>query len=378
LFLKKINVILQEDNRPQVIICCIPKQIEDYCGISERTRGAKTAKPTQLEKRINEFKNVNQRFLGDFSVSILPKNIKRKAYDFRNSLKGKAMQIKLPVPIQLLRESTMDAIINYDCEGTNSRQDPASFSWNFSTALYYKANGKPWRLAKLRQDTCYIGISFFKDKNSLNNDMQTSMAQVFTNNGEGLVLRGEEVYTDELTKEAHLSESQAKQLIVNAIAQYVTKSKCAPVRVVIHKETLFSDVEKKGCSEAIGLVQKDFVTINKRKKFKFMRCGMYPVLRGTLIHLNFKEYLLYTSGYTPRIRTYPGHSVPQPLFITHIGDSQINDICKEIMGLTKLNWNTTSFSTAFPITLEFSKKVGKILSELDKSKEAQNHYRFYM
>jgi len=378
LFKKKTNSISQEDSCPHVIICCLPEWIEQYCGISENTRGAKKSKFTDIEKQIMRFKKENQKFLGDFGIDVSVKKEPQKAYDFRNSLKGKIMQIKRAVPIQILKESTMNAILNYDVNGINTSQDPATFSWNFGTALYYKANGKPWRLAKLRQDTCYIGISFYQDKNSLNKDMQTSMAQVFTHNGEGLVLRGEEVYVDEYTKEAHLSKDQIIKLVSNALEQYKTKSKRSPVRVVIHKETLFSKTENEGCKEAIGEISTDLVTINKRKSIKFLRNGCYPVLRGTAIHLNRHEHLLYTSGYTPRIRTYPGFSIPQPLFITHYGDSNIQDICKEILGLTKLNWNTTSFATSFPITLEFSRKVGRILSELPKGNIAQNHYKFYM
>lgn len=56
----------------------------------------------------------------------------------------------------------------------------------------------------------------------------------------------------------------------------------------------------------------------------------------------------------------------------------MSEICKEIMGLTKLNWNTTAFATRYPITLEFSHKVGKILSESPEDRILQNHYRFYM
>ena len=121
------------------------------------------------------------------------------------------MGIKNAIPSQLLRESTMDCILNYEKGKTSLRQEPASFAWNFSTGLFYKANGKPWRLAKLRQDTCYVGISFYQEKG--NRDMQTSMAQVFTSDGQGLVLRGTQVYVDEYSEEPHLTESQAYKLL---------------------------------------------------------------------------------------------------------------------------------------------------------------------
>ncbi len=382
LYFDKIETIY-EDNPPHVILCMVPYDVEEFCGISERTRGAKTVKSTPLEKEIQKLKEQNQRFLSDWGINEVEEKPKLKGFDFRNALKGMIMDLPSTIPIQLLKESTCDAILDYEKGKIRMRQDPASFAWNFSTALYYKANGKPWRLAKLRQDTCYVGISFYYDKLGFNRDIQTSMAQVFTNNGEGLVLRGTEVYIDENTNEFHLSQTQAEGLLKDAIDRYIKKAGRTPSRIVIHKSTLFSMAEDAGFRSAIETAnqnaKKDFVTISKRNYgIRFMRMGSYPVLRGTLISLSESEHILYTSGYTPRIRTYPGHSIPKPLLITHKGDSEIKEICKEILGLTKLNWNTTAFATYLPITLAFSKRVGEVLSERPKGKPLQNHYRYYM
>ncbi len=384
LYLSKISNLANDDNPPDVIICGIPKSIELHCGISKYTRGAKTPRPTKWERQIAEFKKTNQHFLSEWGIEITPKAEKPpKSYDFRNALKGKSMGLKLPLPIQLLRESTVDYLIAYtENDGEKKiraiRQDPASFAWNFSTALYYKANGKPWRLAKLRPDTCYVGISFYRDKLSFNQDIETSMAQIFTHDGNGLVLRGTEVYVDEYTKEPHLSEKQAENLLSDCIKKYTDRAGRQPSRVVIHKSTLFTSAETAGFVKAIGTAKRDFVTISTRKGLRFMRKGSYPILRGTMITLTDKMHLLFSSGYTPRVRTYPGHSVPQPLVITHEGDSEIKEIGAEILGLTKLNWNTTSFSTFLPITLAFSNRVGEVLSEVDDGSQLQNHYRYYM
>lgn len=84
----------------------------------------------------------------------------------------------------------------------------------------------------------------------------------------------------------------------------------------------------------------------------------------------------FTKGY--RLRTYPGSRIPDPLLITVTGDSELTEICREIMGLAKLNWNTTAFGTVMPITLGFAKRVGKILSELEQEQPAESDYRFYM
>lgn len=379
LLVKKFENIIIEDDRPSVILCAIPHDIEKYCGISEFTRGAKTPKPTILEKQVAEFKTKNQRFLDEWGLQLSTKKPKTvKGYDLRNALKGRIMAVPNTVPIQILRESTADEILEYDSRERHLKQDPASFAWNFSTALYYKAHGKPWRLAKLRQDTCYVGISFYKNKLDANQNMETAMAQVFTHNGEGLVLRGADVTIDSMKKEAHLSQKQAEDLMKEILQKYEKKAGRMPTRVVVHKSTLFSEEEKKGFQSAISNIPRDFITISLRHGYRFLRWGAYPVLRGTVITLSDQQHILYSAGYTPRIRTYPGHSIPQPLLITHIGDSQIEEIAREILGLTKLNWNTTSFSTRYPITLEFAGKVGRIMSELDKSQPVQDHYRFYM
>ena len=54
------------------------------------------------------------------------------------------------------------------------------------------------------------------------------------------------------------------------------------------------------------------------------------------------------------------------------------ELASEILGLTKLNWNTASFSTYLPITIKFANEVSKILSELPPEKVTKDHYRFFM
>jgi hypothetical protein len=204
------------------------------------------------------------------------------------------------------------------------------------------------------------------------------MAQVFTHSGEGFVLRGSDVTVDKQTREPHLSKTQAYDLLADSMRKYSEKVGNLPNRVVIHKTSLFSEEERTGFDRALGALLKDYVAISEDSDLRFLRTGKYPVLRGTLIALTPTQYLLYTTGFIPRVRTYPGLRIPKPLLITHIGDSEIALICSEILGLTKLNWNTTAFSTQLPITLEFAQRVGKVLSEMPSGVTLQDHYRFYM
>ncbi|MDH2901862.1 MAG: hypothetical protein PXY39_12915 [archaeon] len=378
LFRDAVRVISSEDDTPHVIVCALPHDIEEFCGISEKTRGAKRPKFTALERIRADLKAQHQGFLEAWGIG-LEEELREEEdldLDFHNALKGKIMEFGIPV--QVLRESSLRGMLHFGEPGVKVTQEPATFAWNLATELYYKSNGKPWRLAKLRQDTCYVGISFFHNKLNPDQDVQTSMAQVFTHNGEGIVLRGTDVTTDERTKQVHMSERQTFTLISESLRMYFDRAKRNPSRVVIHKTSEFSEAEKKGVEKAVGEYSKDMITIRRDHTFRFLRSGSYPVLRGTMISLSENKCFLYTSGYIPRIRTYPGNRIPEPLMISKIGDSELLETCKEIMGLTKLNWNTTSFATALPITLEFSRRVGNILSELDEEAKLQNHYRFYM
>ena len=282
------------------------------------------------------------------------------------------------IPVQVLRESTARGFLSYGVPTVKRTQEPATVAWNLSTALYYKANGKPWRLAKLDQDTCYVGISFFRNLLSPLGNVHTSMAQVFTHSGEGFVLRGSDVVVDEDNREPHMTKNQITKLVEDALNRYKARARREPRIITIHKSTQFSSEEREGIGDAIGSLEKNLVSITTQHDIRIARDGDYPVLRGTVIYLSDSQCLLFTTGYVPRIRTYPGPGIPRPLLVTHQGDSQLRTVCQDIMGLTKLNWNTTSFSTYLPITLEFSKKVGRVLSELPRDRPLQHHYRFYM
>jgi hypothetical protein len=78
---------------------------------------------------------------------------------------------------------------------------------------------------------------------------------------------------------------------------------------------------------------------------QFYRFGDYPPLRGTFVKFDDTALLLYTTGHIPYLRTYPGARVPQPLEVTeHHGDSSWDVILREILALTKMDWNTADFA----------------------------------
>ena len=102
-------------------------------------------------------------------------------------------------------------------------------------------------------------------------------------------------------------------------------------------------------------------------------------MRGTYIKFTDDNFALYTSGYIPYLRTYPGIRVPQPLeILEHYGDSPWNLIVTEILALTKMNWNTADFCCTRPVTVAFSKRVAQILAEVPDGAPIKFEYRYYM
>ena len=125
---------------------------------------------------------------------------------------------------------------------------------------------------------------------------------------------------------------------------------------------------------------RDFVTIHETT-CRLFRDGFYPPLRGTHIELSEQRHLLFTRGSVPYYGTYPGQYVPQPIEVRIVqSEESAETICREILALTKMNWNNTQFDGKYPITIQCSRNVGRIMKYLDpeKHEEPQIRYSFYM
>jgi hypothetical protein len=143
-------------------------------------------------------------------------------------------------------------------------QDPATRAWNYFTALYYKAKGVPWRLLRRTSelDSVYIGISFYLSPDK--EKTHTSVAQVFNERGEGMIVRGGEAKRSKEDRQVHLTAEAILELVKNVLLEYKRVHKHLPARAVIHKTSGFDEEEKRGCNEAIkelGLECRDMMVI---------------------------------------------------------------------------------------------------------------------
>jgi hypothetical protein len=342
LFLGEIEVLC-ENEKPDVIICALPLELLEVLFEERRSPGR---------------------------------------MDLHHLLKARSMQFR--TPIQLILPGTYDEskAKKQKRAGTpRPLQDEATRAWNFFSALYYKAGGTPWRLQRdpYSLDACFVGISFFEtlDRSRLT----TSMAQVFNELGEGVVVRGGAAALSKEDRQPHLGKVDCEELLRNALARYREVHKNLPARVVVHKSSAFSAEEQAGARAAIlgaGVEIYDLLHITS-SDIRLYRDGVYPPLRGTFLQTSSKRFCLYTRGSVPFFETYPGLYVPRPIEVTTAaGEGTPLSIAKEILALTKMNWNSTQFDGSMPLTIAAASGVGKVLKHCTEGQRVEPRYSFYM
>lgn len=303
--------------------------------------------------------------------------------DFRGMLKAECMRIRLP--IQLIWPTTFDPTYKVSRklkENSNRRtQDPATIAWNLLTAIYYKAGGLPWRLARDARQlrTSFVGLSFYR---SVNGDhVHTSTAQMFDERGEGLILRGGRMVEGDEDRKPHLTAEDAHHLLHNSLKVFRDQHGHWPARVVLHKTSRFDRNELDGFHKAIderNIDYADFVWVQKSST-RLYRLGVYPPLRGSLLRFDRDEALLYTRGSVEFFRTYPGMYIPRPLMLRCQALGQpLQHIAEEVLALTKMNWNNTQFDNGLPITIAAARQVGEVLKYVSDGHTIAPRYSFYM
>jgi hypothetical protein len=152
-----------------------------------------------------------------------------------------------------------------------------------------------------------------------------------------------------------------------------------PSRVVIHKTTRYDPDEQLGFRQAAlkRVPACDLVSLGETS-FRLLRKGMQEPWRGTLCSVGADEHYLFTTGYVPYWDEYPGPHVPAPLQIGCVHETDIRERAREILVLSKMNWNSAEGIARHPITLSFARKVGTIMTEMGDNPNPNPSYRFYM
>jgi hypothetical protein len=307
-----------------------------------------------------------------------PVNLACGELNFHNQLKARLMDTSQVV--QVVKEPTLDPPVLAENE-RSSIQDPATVAWNLSTTSFYKIGGKPWRLAELRDGVCYVGLVFKRIERPSGRDNACCGAQMFLGSGDGLVFRGAVGPWYSETRDAfHLDQDQAAKLMEMIVRSYRDIHGAPPTELFIHGKTNFDSNEWSGFSSAVpNTTRLVGVQIRDMADVKLFRYGANAVLRGTAVVTSANSGYLWTRGYIPRLRTYPGREVPNPLTVEiRQGAADIEQVMKDVMSLTKLNFNGAEYCDGLPVTLRFADLVGEILTAGPITPHAPLPFKFYI
>jgi hypothetical protein len=302
--------------------------------------------------------------------------------DFRDLLKAQTLHLQRPTQIVWPTLWNDNARIPRKLKGTMRKvQDPATRAWNLLNALYYKAGRAPWRLPRPddQRKTTFVGLGFYRDASGQR--LLTSTAQMFDERGRGLILRGGRARIDKGDLHPYLDRADAYDLMRRSLKAYYDQHYHYPARIVLLKTSRFEHDEAGGFLEALkesNIAYRDLIWVSESSPITMYREGDYPPLRGTMIGLG-KEALLFTRGSVPIYRTYPGMRVPRPLLLRpYCLDTPLGDVAKDILALTKMNWNSTQFDGALPIPIRAARQVGKVLKHVPIGQKEASEYPYYM
>jgi len=298
--------------------------------------------------------------------------------DFRRQLKARSM--KYGIPIQIVRESTLrlDDVNALGIRGLTRRSDRA---WNLGTALYYKACGRPWKVADAREGVCYVGIAYKQSDADPRSRSACCAAQMFIDSGDGLVFMGKfGPWYSPKDNAFHLDREAARDLLKGALDSYA-KNDGRPLReIFLHCRSGLDRDEWRGfeeaCPDGVRLVG---VRVRRDNGLRLMREGTRPILRGTTWKVSDRRAFLWGSGFKPSLRSYDGWEVPKPVQIeVQFGTADIDQVARDIYGLTKLNYNACKLGESEPVTVGFSDMVGEILVSNPTVTDRRPQFRFYI
>lgn len=247
------------------------------------------------------------------------------------------------MPTQIVWESTTRLSETY----ARDLEHAADVAWNLFTAIYFKADGFPWSPVGLPEGTCFVGIDFYRPQDDVTS-VRASLAQAFAETGDAFVLRGSEFSWDWAARSPHLPAERAAELLTAVRDHYHHHHRRQPRHVVVHKWSYFDEAERAGFEEALSDVEYDLVSVRPANRMRLLRNGEYPPQRGTLYSCGDRSYL-YTTGTLATVGLYPHGHVPGPLHISdHVGDSSYDRLLRDILLLTKMNWNSARYAERMP------------------------------
>jgi NAD-dependent SIR2 family protein deacetylase len=301
----------------------------------------------------------------------------------------KAYCAEKAVATQFIQEDTVKS--NLQCQ----------INWWLSLSYYVKSLRTPWILEDLDKNTAFAGIGYsVMSRKNKNHDIVLGCSHIYNSQGQGLKYKlskvEEQLYWDGQDN-PHLSYNDAFRFGISIKELFYKAMNELPKRVVVHKRTYFTTDEINGLRDSLlstGVQELDLIEINFTDDIRFLATKIengnpiadnFAVPRGTCIQFDQHSVLLWTHGIVPSVRNpnfkyyLGGRYIPGPLRITkHLGNSSVGTIAKEVLGLTKMNWNSFDMYSQLPATVNSSNEIARIGRLLLKREGMTYDYRYFI
>ncbi len=304
-------------------------------------------------------------------------------YDLHDYIKAYAAQKQ--VATQFVREKTIESDLH--CQ----------IMWALSLALYVKSGRIPWVINGIQADTAFAGIGYSVMNASTGSNVVVGCSHIYSSDGRGMKYKLSKIhdYSFDRKKNPYLSEEEAYRIGLNIKELFYKSFSELPKRVVVHKRTPFRRDEVKGLVESLssaGVKNIELLEIIYEDNLKCFalnesctRVDGYPVRRGMCFPIDNNTMYLFTHGIAPSVispnRKYfqGGKSVPLPLkVVKHYGSGDMAQIATEILGLSKMNWNSFGLYSKLPCTIESSNEIARIGWLLSQFEGTLYDYRYFM
>ena len=319
-------------------------------------------------------------------------HLRTKAFDAHDELK--ALGAQRGIPTQVLNDKSL----RFDNRGARA--------WRLAIALYAKAGGTPWKLAPIAgipDDTAYIGLAYAIRRASSEAHYVTCCSQVFDMEGGGMQFVAFEA-NDAITDEAEarrnpfLSQADMRAVLTRSLRLYLDgHAGRMPRRLVIHKTTAFTEGELRGAQDATqSITEVECVEIGSSSAWRgiwmvdapdkkpSIQAARFPVPRGTLLMTSSTSALLWVAGNAPSAvggRDYfqGGKSIPKPIVLRrHLGRGPFELLATEAMALAKMDWNNDALYDALPVTIMYSQRLSRTISNVPSLPDHSYPYRLFM
>lgn len=269
--------------------------------------------------------------------------------------------------------------------------------WWLSVALYTKAMRTPWVLNSLDQNAAFVGLGFTIDNNAPKGQhVVLGCSHLYNSDGQGLQFRLSKIENPIFRgRNPHMSYEDSRRVAETIRQLFFETHFKLPPRVVIHKQTPFLSEERDGLLDGLsGVKAVDLLEINIESALRYVSSipkkgggfdeDNFPVRRGTVLLLGGREALVWCHGVTDSVKQgwkyFQGkRHIPAPLLLKrHAGNTSLELLASEILGLSKMDWNSGDMYSKLPATIYSSKQIAKIGSKLQRFGPVAYDYRLFM